>query len=516
MKYLIDMARIISQSADSHELRDLGRTHRDDINTEVQNLSDDDVQLLVEELFGQDYIPDASFYERLTDIHRYIGYEPPSYVLVGKVWAEAFNSLPGDRRPKLLTALLENKKRGFWTAVRCFSPFCESAVLPPRYAAGWFHALAERIAGDLGGGDFYNGITTYAEKFPESAVLTFEQYMSGELDSFTVHLAGILLGTARAKAKQGALKADAVKKWDRRLQSSPNLQWRLMYDKSLVSSFNLGAVSRTQLRAKLALMLKGAGEEVAEAFDVVGRCLLRDKSDVSFIRFALRWYARNTSAGIPPFAKYHLVNSLWLLCSSQEVKDKPTIVHGANDLIVAAQPVPPDHQGTWQCIERYLVSVLEYDRGQFEDVFLRLVKKTPRGLLQQLNDDNGYLKSELPLSEAEKLATKLLLSANKDEWDVGKSIFADTKVEALSHEILASASEYQLEVALFQLIRSPLLAHKTCQYLAELEPHFTSVSPELQEAFRNELVVQAINYPQACLSVWEKKHPLSKLMEDAI
>jgi len=460
MKYLTDMAKAISASVNSQELRNRGRAHREDIHAELQDLSDDDVLVLVEQLFGRDFIRSEDFYERLTDVHRYVGYEPPSYALVGRVWAKAVNLLAEDRKRELLSALLNNERRGFWTAIRCFPVFCESAVLPPRYAAGWFHDLAERIAGDLAGGEFYVGITKYAEEFPESAVITFEQYMCEELDSFRVHIAAILLGTARAKGMHGDLNPSTVKTWDRRLQRSANLQWRLIYHKSLVSSFNLTAISVAQLRAKLATMLKGTEEEVSEAFDVVGRCLRKDKSDEKFIRFALRWYGRNASPQIPDLAKYHLLDSLWLLCSSDELKDKASTVRSANDLVVAIQPVPGGHRGIWGNIERYLVTILGYDWDYFERLFARLVKDNPDGILQQFKE-GGFLKSELPSAQSEGLATKLLLSASRDEWEVGKSIFQDTGLETLSHEVLAAASEIQLELALLQSIRSPFLAHKT-------------------------------------------------------
>ena len=99
-----------------------------------------------------------------------------------------------------------------------------------------------------------------------------------------------------------------------------------MYDRSLVCSFNLGTLSIPQLRGKLARMLDGTPEEVSEAFDVMGRCLGKDRGDTEFTRFALEWYKRNSSPALPDFAKLHLVKALWLLCGSKDVADRAFVV----------------------------------------------------------------------------------------------------------------------------------------------------------------------------------------------
>lgn len=343
----------------------------------------------------------------------------------------------------------------------------------------------------------------------------FEQYVSQDLDPLRIHLAGLLLGTARAKSKLGKANLPSVRKWDGRLQKSALVQQRLIYDKSLVSSFNLGTLSISQLRAKLAKMLEGVPEEVSEAFDVVGRCLRKDRSDRKFIQFALEWYRRNSSPRLPDFAKYHLVESLWLFCSFKDVADRDSVISHANDLLIAIQPIPREHHGTWQELERYLVSILEFNRSEFHDVFARLIKANPGGVLGQIKG-SGFLKGEIARANCEELVTGLLLSAEIDEWEIGKSLFADSEVNELSDDVLGKGGEIGLEIALLQFVRSPFLGKGTSKYLSELEPHFRNTSAELQKAFKNELTVQAMNYPEACLQAWKTRRTESPLMAEAV
>ncbi len=73
-----------------------------------------------------------------------------------------------------------------------------------------------------------------------------------------------------------------------------------------------------------------------------------------------------------------------------------------------------------------------------------------------------------------------------------------------------------MEIALWQFVRSPFLTKATSQYLSQLEPYFRNVKPELQNAFRNELAVQAMNYREACLKAWKTTKAESPLMSGAV
>lgn len=515
MKYLPDIAKAVSEGVIKDDIRKKAQDKRTEIDNEIANLSDQDIKTFVELLLKNGIKFDGSFYNVLTDVCRYTGYRDSTNTLIAKIWVEVIRLLEEEKATKLLSSMLSKNNRGFWTAIHCLPTFSSLVELPSSFAATWFFELANRVAGDLAGGDFYIGISKYAEAFPKSALAIFEQYMSEQLNPIRIHVASIFLGIVRSKSIKGVLDRDAVRKWDNKLQKSKNINHRIVYHKSLISSFNLRTVSVAQLRKKLSKMLQGNDEEVTEAFNVVGRCLLKDKTDDKFIRFGLSWYAKNASPDIPDWAKYHLINFLWLLCSSNELKNKNRVISNANNLIIAIQPIPEEQQGTWGDLENYLVDVLHNSVDQFEKFLFNLMKANPQGILG-LFRKSSYLKSELSRSSIEKITTKLLISSNIDEWEIGKTIFQDTRLDTLSKDLLEGANQVQLEMALLQFIRSPFLAEKTCKYLSQLEPYFRNTSTELQKTFKNELVVQGINYPHACLNAWKNMKTESSLMSEAI
>jgi hypothetical protein len=515
MKFLIEVAKGVAEGVSRDDTRETVRTHRTEIDAEVSDLADDAVLLLVEALFGPEPRTDGAFYDALAEFQHRIGYGPAYRALAGRIWARAFVQLQPEKGLELLSSLVGDDRLEFWMGIRCLPTFCSLVELPPSFAAKWFHDLGTRVAQDLAGGDFYDGICRYAETFPQAAFAVFEQYASQGLDPLTVHLAGLLLGTARAKSMSGEINTDPIRRWDAKLRRSAVLQQRLIYDKSLVTSFNLGALSIPQLRTKLAKMLKGTAEEVSEAFDVVGRCLRKDRREITFTCFALQWYKRYSSGSLPDLAKHYLVKSLWLFFTSKDVPDRGSVISQANDLVIAIQPIPPERRGTWQEMESYLVSVLEFDQSTFNDVFSRLIKSNPAGVLKQIRE-SGFLEQELGRAKCDALVTGLLLSPERDEWEIGKSLFADGAINTLSDEVLGKAKEPELEIALLQSVRSPFLATGTSRYLSQLEPYFRRTGVQLQNAFRKELTLQAMNYPGACLEAWKTRKAESPLMSEAI
>ena len=54
----------------------------------------------------------------------------------------------------------------------------------------------------------------------------------------------------------------------------------------------------------------------------------------------------------------------------------------ANDLLIVIQPIPASIY--WHELESYLRTILHLSRSEFDDVFSRLVKSNPGGVLEQM------------------------------------------------------------------------------------------------------------------------------------
>ena len=79
-------------------------------------------------------------------------------------------------------------------------------------------------------------------------------------------------------------------------------------------------------------------------------------------------------------------------------------------------------------------------------------------------------------------------------------------------------SNIELRLALWEFIRKPLLdGETTAHFLLMLEPLFQNTSDgELLGTFEQEMVLQAINYPGACLEKWKTVEKPSDLLNRVI
>ena len=189
-----------------------------------------------------------------------------------------------------------------------------------------------------------------------------------------------------------------------------------------------------------------------------------------------------------------------------------------DDLLVAIQPIPENNHGTWNYFEMYLEERLKQDPVAFGSILEELVAVNPKGIVGQFQsaafDD---LKTQICQSKTQDFITNWSLSKDANKRKIARTIFDKSKSVAFSQDVISEASEEQLEITLQEFIRRPLIeAKKTSAYLLALEPAFRNVRPELKRMFKNEMILQAINYPGACLENWEKIENPSDLLKDVI
>ena len=516
MKYLLQIALAIVQGKRSEEIEKMVHGRQSEIEKEINTLSSNDIDKILDTVFPEGIPTDSSFYSFLADIEYYTGFKPISQKLIECLWINAYNCLSPDKKIEMLQSLLNENVRGFWRAIHSLPEFCSQVEIAPQFAATWFVQLAKRVKGDLAGGYVFKAVKEYAYHFPSFGLRIFEQYVSEGLDEPRLSLAANLFGALRSSAFQERIKKEVIEKWENQLKHHPKTKFRLCYHKSWVTSFDLGTVSIEQLDTKLTEMLNGIGEEIDEAFNTVYQCLLGKLSDPDFVRFAMNWFSKNTSSHIPPLAKYCVVDSVWRLCSPRRKESRLVEVSKANNLLIAIQPIPDDNLGTWHQIEYYLVDRLHEGVEVFEGILTKLTEANSKGLLTQLEERFDNLKSEMSKSNIKELVTNWLVSLDCRKRRIGRLLFQEIKLPSLSKKILSKIGEIQLKIVLLEFIRNPFLGDKTSQFFLMLEPHFRNVSPQLREEFKQEMIIQAINYPGTCLENWKKISNPSKLLQDVI
>jgi len=517
MKYLLEIAAAISQSNRDEILHKLAHDQETEFEREISELTSEEIDKILSTIFPNAIPINSDFYNLVEEIQYYVGFKPLSTTLISGIWVHAYNSMVPVDQKKLLQSLLNDHVGGFWSAIHALPEFCSQIKLEPAFASTWFLELAKRVKDDLAGGDVFKAIGEYAFHHPEIGLKVFEVYISGSLDELSLSLAAILLGTVRSRVSHDQVRKESVNKWDNDLQNNPKTTWRLCYYRSLISSFDLGTLTIDELNDKLSKMLAGTPEEVSEAFNTVYHCLLGKLTDRGFVKFALDWFSKNVSSNISDMAKYYVVSSMWRLCNMKGNELKLIAVADANKLLVAVQPIPKNNLGTWRQLEYFLVDRLRENLQSFEDIFTSLVAANSEGLSAILQEDQfSYLKSEMPKYSIETILTNFVLSPDSGKRMIGNLLFQQLKIETLSQEALSKADESQLWIILLEFIRKPLIAEKVSSYLLSIEPYFSQAGLELKKEFKDEMVMQAVNYPGACLVNWKKMSSKSDLIKEVI
>jgi len=516
MKYLLEIAEAIRTKKEDEKINGITRVHKAEIEEEATKASDEDVDEIFARLFPSGTPISTDFYNSLQNFQHRIGYGSALYALGGRIWARACIDITPEKQKMLLDWLLDEKGGGVWRGIFYLPEFCSLVEIEAQFAAGWFYRFGVIVKDDMANWDFFNGVKNYAFHFPISGMKVFETYITEQLDHLKITLAAILLGTVRSQPTQGRFDRAIIDHWDKQIRTSSQINMRLIYYRSLPTSFDLGSLSVQELNNELTTMLRAEPEEISEAFSIVWRCLKSERADFDFVKFAMDWFSKNVSSKLPDAAKYHLVNAMWFFNTPGKQK-KDIKASDADDLLVAIQPIPESNRGTWEYLEMYLVERLHQDTMSFENILGKFVNANPKGMIAQFQSEVfDHLKSEICQTKVQDFVTRWSLSMDTDKRQIVRAILQKSESVVLSQNVISEASDKQLEVALLEFIRMPLLAEKTSEYLLALEPAFRSTKPALKQRFKNEMILQAINYPGACLDSWKKIENPSELLKEVI
>ncbi|MFC2016932.1 hypothetical protein ACFLUD_00780 [Chloroflexota bacterium] len=487
------------------------------INKEMDNLTEKNVEQIVNTIFPSGIPTDVSFYESLDSLSHYIGFSPSSNNFLTRIWRSAYKQMLPESQKSLLQSLLEGDNRFFWTGIRCLPGLLPQIESEPQFLSSWLISMAERVGRDLAGGDFYTAVQQYAYQSPKAALAILKKYLDNGLTEPSVTLAAIILGATRAAPVEGRISAKTMSKWERMLKNSLKVEWRVCRHRSWTVSFNLGAVSTEQLGIQLNEMLRGLPEEVDEAFSTVYRCMLGKLEDPIFISFAVDWFINNASTKIPPASKHYVICAMHRLSYRGKKTEAPVDISTMNDLIVVVQPIPTENEGTWSELEYYLVDRLNEGQESLLTILERLADVNMDGLSAQLAGGKfQYLISEMNKTNIEQIITSLLVSKDRAKRRLSIDFIYKLDKVSLSEQVLASMDEVQLRIILFEFIRAPLWEEKAAELFLTVEPYFNQASQELQDLFKKEMRLQAINYPISCLERWKKVQAPSELLQDVI
>ena len=525
MKHLVNilaMCQSISQGIDEDDIKASLSDKKEKLKKEIQYLKKNKKRAaeLLHILFLEEIKVSEEFYETLSKIPICLEFEESSYQLMGILWREAYQQVPFDSRESFLDLWMDKETFQFWNCISALPKFLAHVEVPALFASDWFLRIGNAVSGNLAGGSFFRGVENYAFNFPSIGLTVFEQYIKDGLNDTRLHLAAIILGALRAKSKKEQTFKEAVNKWDIKIKASRKTELRLCYYRSWRTSFGSGDVSTDELRSVLDIAMEGTVEEQEEAFDVVRRLCL-GQIEEEFSCFVLQWLTKHVSPELSPEAKLSVVDMVSRLRDYQG-RDKPLIdTADSNKLILGIQPIEKKHIGIWEKIEEYLIKLLDENTDWFGELLKQIAEKNPETLIELFMDNKlEYLVSEINRMGPSQLIVECIFSMSNTYRKLGNVLIQKIDIEILYDEVMKvkQVSDTELRLALWESIRMPFTdSKKTARFLLMMECLVRNASDnELRDEFENEMVLQATNYPGACLKEWKEIEKPSDLLKRVI
>lgn len=244
-------------------------------------------------------------------------------------------------------------------------------------------------------------------------------------------------------------------------------------------------------------------EEKAIGFELAAAALNASDPALPQKNFALGWLRQQAGPALGAEEKHRIIHVAWLSCDPAHVAAPP---FDPFDLVLAVQPVSPEHKGTWREIQSALHGILHRDPDRFKSNLSSLIRSQGRTLrkLEESDRNFGWVFGELvQLPWGRDYILGLCDSANDAERQFGKFLFETLKMSAPSTAGARFTPE-DFQVWLAELQTGRVYETIAAQILAAV-PRIDAADPEMVRVFKEEVFFNCLNLPGHCL---EKLRPL--------
>jgi hypothetical protein len=239
-------------------------------------------------------------------------------------------------------------------------------------------------------------------------------------------------------------------------------------------------------------MTTGSDEEREQVFWLVCRSLLSATISEDALRFGWDWLESHVSGDITPVAKYNVVDF-----AAQLPLEK---FRQAANLVLAVQPISPEHKGIWKEVEHFLVTVLGANLELFREFVIELGTRNGENWLKVLHEPGQFewLLSEMQSKDVSSAIGELILAEHHDCRQLGIFFFDKLNLTTLPTAVFEKVKEKRVALAFYELQCGVIHGPAICRFLIFLIPLVERTSSALQAEFYDELLFQLKNYPGGC------------------
>lgn len=476
-----------------------------DLDAEVDKLliAPDRAASAFEELFPEGVPTAEVFFNRLGDLQLRLGWGETAHRVIGLLLSVAAEKLPLSDGETLLRALPQVRGPYFFQFLDSLSVLLSRRELRAEFAAEWFSSLLRRVGNDLASGGFWNALDVYCAKYPRNTLQLLNR-LRGRSDEQDISVASYVLGALRCLDMEGDIARD-FRDFEALLSNSCAALDRAVFHRSWPRTARCGKIRSVDFEVLTTRMTTGSADEREQVFWIVSRSLLSPNLSKDALEFAWDWLESHVSSDIAPIAKYNVV-----AFAAQVPADR--LKHAAK-LVLAVQPISPEHKGIWKETEHFLVKLLGANSELFREFILELAARNGENLLKVLHEPGQFewLLSEMQTKDVNLAIAELILAEHSKGRELALFFFDRLNFNTLPSTVFETVDERRVALAFYELQRSLIHGPAIGRFLIFLIPFIERTSPALQKEFYNELVLQLKNYPGSCkeqFALEAKKFPI--------
>ena len=461
---------------------------------------------MLDKLFPTGVPDDISFFERLNDLHRRLGWTDTSHRLTGLFLLLAVERFSVNLGEKLLDQVPCIKNPYFFQTLESLAVLMAERPLRPEFAAKWLPALVRRIGNDLAPGGFWKSLATFCERQTAHALQALRSLSAGQSEE-EIAVAAYILGTIRRL--EGVDLVD-FQNLENEFSTTPAIGTKAIVNRSWIQTAWRGKMQKEDLASLVDRLGHGSVEEREQALWITCKSLLTPVITSDCFDFGMNWLKENVSASLSPTAKHHIVEFA--------VHLSPARCKEVSALVLLIQPISSEHKGTWSSLEFFLVPWLQSDAPGFCDFCFELAKSNAREWLKVLKAPQSFdwFLSELPAIDVGHLVGRLVLSTSASCRKLGLFLFDELNMSTLPTSMLEEVGEDSVKIAFYEFQRGLMDGHALARYMIMLIPCIQRTDGDFQGEFSDELLRQLKNYGGACHEEFLRKADEFPLLRETL
>ena len=470
-------------------------------------------QELVRIIYGDAIPRDSAFYPPLVALAQYLDFSDTAKEIVGIVWAEAFTRLDAGQVESVLLELT-TVGQSFGLILGSLPHLVQRQYLSSKTVMRVSDVVAKHIGNTYGPG-LDRALEAFAERQPTEAIKVLSEVTPTDENR---GILSILLGRLRICSSAASIGA-TVTQFEEKFKSSAQLVDRDVFYRSWFQETFSGRLTVDDV-VQLCAIAEAKGEaDVQLLIGLVAIWMSTPQLSPPVFRRAFEWLEKQVVPTISDVSKLQVAQFASFFNQSQyQWPDawRPNI----SPLVVSILPIEAEHLGIWDKLDFYLTSLLPADVPTFQTVMRELASRSGNTWLKVLKKHPGMVQllNQMYAARQDQLIGEFCLSADRTKRHIGFYFFDKIHGTELPPTTLAACDPRICWILLHEVavVASGLNKESSGRCLLSLANQADRMGANFTDALKQELLLQAKNYPGALGKMFTEASPCKPILQEVM